>query len=89
MFRKHPLTAAQPVEAKQLGEELMEKTCAGCWAECEVLPSAAYTGDLLRHALRRPARFAGRKKPHRVRQGAAAAWGPSIPSPGGSAAATP
>jgi MoaA/NifB/PqqE/SkfB family radical SAM enzyme len=22
--------------------------CAGCWAECEVLPSAIYTGDLLR-----------------------------------------
>lgn len=23
------------------------KNCAGCWAECEVLPSALYTGDLL------------------------------------------
>jgi len=22
--------------------------CSGCWAECEVLPSAVYTGDLLR-----------------------------------------
>lgn len=22
--------------------------CPGCWAECEVLPSAIYTGDLLR-----------------------------------------
>jgi hypothetical protein len=22
--------------------------CTGCWAECEVLPSAIYTGDLLR-----------------------------------------
>ena len=22
--------------------------CAGCWAECEVLPSAIYSGDLLR-----------------------------------------
>lgn len=30
------------------------KACAGCWAECEVLPSAAYTGELLRHSLRRP-----------------------------------
>lgn len=27
--------------------------CDGCWAECEVLPSAIYTGDLLR-ALGRP-----------------------------------
>jgi Fe-coproporphyrin III synthase len=23
------------------------KACAGCWAECEVLPNAVYTGDLL------------------------------------------
>ena len=23
------------------------KDCPGCWAECEVLPSAVYTGDLL------------------------------------------
>jgi Fe-coproporphyrin III synthase len=29
--------------------------CPGCWAECEVLPSAVYTGDLLRHALKGPA----------------------------------
>ena len=27
------------------------KKCPGCWAECEVLPSAVYTGDLLRSAL--------------------------------------
>jgi cyclic pyranopterin phosphate synthase len=25
--------------------------CPGCWAECEVLPSAIYSGDLLRYAL--------------------------------------
>lgn len=25
--------------------------CPGCWAECEVLPSAIYTGDLLRQTL--------------------------------------
>jgi MoaA/NifB/PqqE/SkfB family radical SAM enzyme len=25
--------------------------CPGCWAECEVMPSALYTGDLLRGAL--------------------------------------
>lgn len=30
------------------------RACAGCWAECEVLPSALYTGDLLsiQHASR-------------------------------------
>jgi len=28
--------------------------CPGCWAECEVLPSAVYTGALARHALQRP-----------------------------------
>jgi Fe-coproporphyrin III synthase len=25
--------------------------CAGCWAECEVMPNAVYSGDLLVHAL--------------------------------------
>jgi MoaA/NifB/PqqE/SkfB family radical SAM enzyme len=24
------------------------RKCPGCWAECEVLPSAIYSGDLLR-----------------------------------------
>lgn len=43
------------------------ENCAGCWAECEVLPSAIYTGELLRHALRRPARYAASMKPARVR----------------------
>src|SRR5262249_54216466 len=27
--------------------------CPGCWAECEVMPSALYTGDLLLSALQR------------------------------------
>jgi Fe-coproporphyrin III synthase len=27
------------------------KRCAGCWAECEVLPNALYSGDGFRHAL--------------------------------------
>ena len=27
------------------------RACAGCWAECEVLPNAIYTGDLFKHAL--------------------------------------
>lgn len=26
--------------------------CPGCWAECEVLPSAVYSGDILRHLLK-------------------------------------
>jgi MoaA/NifB/PqqE/SkfB family radical SAM enzyme len=25
--------------------------CSGCWAECEVMPNAIYSGDLLAHAL--------------------------------------
>ncbi len=27
------------------------RDCPGCWAECEVLPNAIYTGDLLRQSL--------------------------------------
>jgi MoaA/NifB/PqqE/SkfB family radical SAM enzyme len=27
--------------------------CSGCWAECEVVPNAIYSGDLPRHALSR------------------------------------
>ena len=35
--------------------------CPGCWAECEVIPSAIYTGDFLRDALGAPFRsFADR-----------------------------
>lgn len=30
------------------------RRCPGCWAECEILPSAIYTGDLVGHALHRP-----------------------------------
>jgi hypothetical protein len=30
------------------------RKCPGCWAECEVLPSALYTGDLLRELVRGP-----------------------------------
>jgi MoaA/NifB/PqqE/SkfB family radical SAM enzyme len=28
------------------------RKCPGCWAECEILPNAVYTGDLLREVLR-------------------------------------
>ncbi len=38
----------QPVNAQR---EWVRK-CPGCWAECEVLPSAIYTGDLAKFALR-------------------------------------
>jgi MoaA/NifB/PqqE/SkfB family radical SAM enzyme len=27
------------------------RACPGCWAECEVLPSAVYSGDIFKHAL--------------------------------------
>lgn len=27
------------------------RACPGCWAECEILPNALYTGDILREAL--------------------------------------
>lgn len=30
------------------------RRCPGCWAECEVLPSAVYTGALARHAVSEP-----------------------------------
>ncbi|MBL6763755.1 MAG: radical SAM protein [Verrucomicrobiae bacterium] len=33
--------------------------CPGCWAECEVLPNAVYTGDLLRETLFPGGRRAG------------------------------
>lgn len=65
------------------------KACAGCWAECEVLPSAAYTGELLRHALRRPARLARGSTLPRVRPGAAAAAESFHVPPSGHRAATP
>ncbi len=32
------------------------KACAGCWTECEILPSAVYTGDIAVHALARATR---------------------------------
>jgi hypothetical protein len=25
------------------------KNCPGCWAECEVLPNAVYSGDIFKH----------------------------------------
>lgn len=37
-------------------ERTWVKQCPGCWAECEVLPNAIYTGDLLRGVFSRPRR---------------------------------
>jgi len=37
-------------EPVQRGREWVSR-CAGCWAECEVLPNALYSGDLVRHVL--------------------------------------
>ena len=38
----------QSAKARELRDWV--KACPGCWAECEVLPSAIYTGDLLAHS---------------------------------------
>lgn len=35
--------------------------CSGCWAECEVVPNAVYSGDLLRHEARRLAGAVARR----------------------------
>jgi MoaA/NifB/PqqE/SkfB family radical SAM enzyme len=37
------------------------RKCPGCWAECEILPSAIYTGDLLTRTLFPPQPAAGSK----------------------------
>ena len=36
---------------RAVSERKWVRACPGCWAECEVLPSAVYSGDLIRHAL--------------------------------------
>ena len=38
--------------AARAGQRAWVSACAGCWAECEVLPSALYTGDIAREAAR-------------------------------------
>jgi MoaA/NifB/PqqE/SkfB family radical SAM enzyme len=37
--------------------------CPGCWAECEVLPSAIYTIDLLKEAVRSRPRITATPQP--------------------------
>jgi Fe-coproporphyrin III synthase len=44
---------ADSLEKIWLGEKTEKqrqwvKACPGCWAECEVLPNAVYSGDLLK-----------------------------------------
>ncbi len=46
--------------------------CPGCWAECEVMPSAIYTGDVFWDLIREPLRMAWRS---------ASAWTGSADSP--------
>jgi MoaA/NifB/PqqE/SkfB family radical SAM enzyme len=36
--------------------------CSGCWAECEVMPNAMYSGDLLLHALGEAVRSVRRER---------------------------
>lgn len=40
--------------------------CAGCWAECEVMPNAVYSGDLVLHALAEALRPGRSKQPGRA-----------------------
>jgi AdoMet-dependent heme synthase len=42
------------------------RACPGCWAECEVLPSAVYTGDLVREFFSGPVLRPGRGGKPRV-----------------------
>ncbi len=56
----------QSFEALWFGDEIADQRnwvhqCPGCWAECEVLPNAIYTGDLLAKSLR-PSQLFGRQR---------------------------
>lgn len=51
--------------------------CPGCWAECEILPNAVYTGDLLRSLWRRPGRGTAEGRPPQPAPPAADAAGAS------------
>ena len=56
------------------------RACPGCWAECEVLPNAVYTGDLARELAPRATGLAARSRPSVPEDGAP----PRIPgSPSG------
>ncbi len=49
-LRQEPFERIWFGEACSAQREWVRK-CPGCWAECEILPSAVYTGDLLREFL--------------------------------------
>lgn len=51
-LRRDPFAAVWAGDAVQQ-ERAWVRRCAGCWAECEVLPNAFYSGDALRHAVAR------------------------------------
>jgi len=48
-LREQPFTEVW-TSIKAEAQRSWVRRCAGCWAECEVLPSAIYTGDLLASA---------------------------------------
>jgi hypothetical protein len=45
------------------GQRAWVHRCPGCWAECEVLPNAFYTGDLVLDSLL-PQRFGRKRQAH-------------------------
>jgi MoaA/NifB/PqqE/SkfB family radical SAM enzyme len=56
----------QRLEAVWVGEPIRRerdwvRRCAGCWAECEVLPNALYSGDGFLHVLRSFTRLGRRR----------------------------
>lgn len=51
-LRRQRLEEVWTGEPVQRGREWVRR-CAGCWAECEVLPNALYSGDVFRHLLHR------------------------------------
>lgn len=56
--------------------------CSGCWAECEVVPNAVYSGDLLREEGRRLARRLGRSGAHVTAPSLANVTAQVTPGPG-------
>jgi MoaA/NifB/PqqE/SkfB family radical SAM enzyme len=60
-LRETPFNEVWFGEAAEKGRNWV-RHCVGCWAECEVLPSAFYTGDIVRHAIRTPRSFAPQRK---------------------------
>jgi hypothetical protein len=57
------------------------RRCPGCWAECEVLPNALYSGALLPHAARSEARRFARRAGARIARIARLAGRSRVPRP--------